>query len=232
MSNKECQNSSMDQVRELLMGTHLKDMGIRMKRQEEMFLREIAKLRDDMQNRVDSLENFMKNEFASLLRRLQEEKDERSSLLKNEHRERTEAIRSERKERFNSLKEEKKDREQAFKSLEQDLASKEKEIERKFVSVSSSLDASEKGLRELVLSEYTRLTQTLEERYQKVMERLANTDAQIRHDVVARSQISAMFAEAAVRFSESATEIEDPQKYTKSTPAEKTPAQTEGKNES
>ncbi len=191
MSSKNIDNPSMEQVRELLMGNHLKDIESRMKRQEKILLQEITKLRDDMQNRVNSLENFMKNEFDSLLRRLQEEKNERSSLLENECRERTEAIKSEQKER-----------EQTFKRLDQDLAARKKEIERKFISVSSSLDAAEKGLRELVFSENTRLAQTLEERHQKVMENLTHTDSQIRHDVVSRAQISAMFAEAVIRFSD------------------------------
>ncbi len=230
MSSKNTESSSMDQVRELLMGTHMKNMDTRMKRQEELFLREITKLRDDMQNRVDSLENFMKNEFASFLRKLQEEKDERSSLLKNEHRERIEAIKSEEKERINSSNEERKGREQAFKRLEQDLATREKEIERKFVSVSSSLEAAEKELRELVLSENTRLTQTLEERYLKIKENLASMDSQIRHDVVSRSQISAMFAEAVLHFSD--LPEEDDQIYTGHVPAEEASKKPEDSKES
>ncbi len=219
MAGKEIENSSMDQVRELLMGTHLKDMETRLKRQEKTILHEIANLRDTMQNRVDSLENFMKNEFSSFLRRLQEEKDERTSLLKNEHRERTEAIKSEQNER-----------EQAFKRLDQDLAAKEKETERKFASISSSLDAAEKGLRELMLSENTRLTQTLEEKYQELMERIANTASQIRHDVVSRSNLSAMFAEAAVRFSEH--EAEELSEYTEPESTQNTSPKTKGSNES
>ncbi len=202
MSSKDVENSSMDQVRELLMGSHLKEMETRLKRQEETFLQELANIRDNMQKRVDSLENFMKNEFSSFLRRLQEEKEERSSLLKNEHRERTEAVRTEQKERIRALKEEKNERDQAFERLNQDITAREKEAERKFAAISASLDAAEKGLRELMLSENTRLNQTLEERYQEVMERIAHTASQIRHDVVSRSALSSMFAEAAVRFSE------------------------------
>ncbi len=230
MSGKETESSSMDQVRELLMGTQMKNMETRMKRQEKLFLGEITKLRNDMQNRVDSLENFMKNEFASFLRKLQEEKDERSSLLKNEHRERIEAINSEKKERINSSHEEKKGREQAFNRLDQELAAREKEMERKFVSVYSSLDAGEKELRDLVLSESTRLTQSLEERYLKVMENLASIDSQIRHDVVSRSQISAMFAEAVLHFSD--LPEEEMQEYTESVSAEEVSGKSEDKKES
>ncbi len=220
----------MDQVRELLMGTHLKDMETRLQRQEKTFLRELSNLRDTMQNRVDSLENFMKNEFASFLRRLQEEKAERTSQSSNEHRERTDAIREEQKERARCFKEEKKDRQEAIKRLDQDLAAKEKEVERKFASVSSSLDAAEQGLRQLILSENARLTQTLEEKYQEVMNSLTDTASQIYHDVVSRSTISAMFAEAAVRFSEHPAE--DPPQYEGPESAKAPPAETKGNNES
>ncbi len=230
MTNKNVENSSMEQVRELLMGTHLKDMETRLQRQEKTFLRELANLRDTMQNRVDSLENFMKNEFASFLRRLQEEKAERTSQSSNEHRERTDAIRAEQKERARCFKEEKKERQEAMKRLDQDLAAKEKEVERKFASVSSSLDAAEQGLRQLILSENVRLTQTLEERYQEVMDSLTNTALQIRHDVVSRSSLSAIFAEAAVRFSEHPAD--DNTKYAEHESAKAPPAETEEKNRS
>ncbi len=230
MSRKDIENSSMDQVRELLMGSHLKDMETRMKRQEKTFLHEIATLRDNMEKRVDSLENFMKNEFDSFLRRLQEEKEERSSSLKNEHRERTEAIGSEQKERIRALKEAEKERKQSCDRLDKNLAAKGQEIERKFASISSSLDAAEKGLRELMLSEKTRLTHTLEERYQEVMERIANTASQIRQDVVSRSTLSAMFAEAAVRFSEH--EAEKLPDYTEPESEQDASPETKGSNES
>ncbi len=230
MSSKDLENSSMDQVRELLMGSHMKDMETRMKRQEKTFLREIATLRDNMEKRVDSLENFMKNEFDSFLRRLQEEKEERSSSLKNENRERTEAISSEQKERTRALKEAEKERKQSFERLDKNLAAKEQETERKFASISSSLDAAEKGLRELLLSEKTRITQTLEERYQEVMEQIANTASQIRQDLVSRSSLSAMFAEAAVRFSEH--ESENLQEYEEQDSEGILPAETKGSNES
>ncbi len=205
MPSRDGENSSMDQVRELLMGTHIKEMETRLNRQEKTLLQEIANLRDSMQKRTDSLENFMKNEFSSFLRRLQEEKEERSSLLKNEQRERTEAFTAEQKERTRLLKEEKNEREQALERQSNDMVAKGKEIERKFTAISASLDAAEKGLRELMLEEHTRLNQTIEERYKEIMERIANTAAQIRHDVVSRAALSSMFAESAVRFSEHET---------------------------
>ena len=79
MSDTTPDNASMDQVRELLMGTQLKDMENRILRQEERFKQEIADFRETVKNRLDSLESFMKSESSSLLHRLQEEKSERSS---------------------------------------------------------------------------------------------------------------------------------------------------------
>lgn len=212
MPNQSPEASSMDQVRELLMGTQLKDMEARLQRQEETFMREIANLRDSVQNRVESLENFMKSESASLLHRLQEEKAERAAAMKNEQRERSEAIKAEQKERAEALKAEHKDRADAFKAelreredalarLAKELAAKEDALERKITALSTTLDTAEQELRQLMLSENARLSQTVEEKYKEVMNALSSSSLQIRHDVVSRSAISAMFAEAAMRFS-------------------------------
>ncbi len=219
----------MDQVRELLMGSHLKDMETRMQRQEESFLRELGKLRDDVRNRVDSLENFMKNEFASFLRRLEEERAERASLIKNEHRERTEDIKAEQQERLRLVEEEKQEREEAFERLHQDISAREEEVERKIASSASSLEAAEKGLRELILAENARLSQALEERYQESMSSLTSTALQIRQDVVSRSSLSAMFAEVAVRFSEQPSG--DDQENAGLASKENSAAQTKGNDE-
>ena len=212
MPNQLPEASSMDQVRELLMGSQLKDMESRLQRQEETFLREIANLRDSVQNRVESLENFMKSESASLLHRLQEEKAERAAAVKNEQKERSEAIKVEQKERADAIKVEQKERADALKTerkereeilarLAKELAAKEEALERKITALSSTLDTAEQELRQLMLSENARLSQTVEEKYKEVMNALSSTSLQIRHDVVARSAISAMFAEAAMRFS-------------------------------
>ncbi|PID76633.1 MAG: hypothetical protein CSB24_05595 [Deltaproteobacteria bacterium] len=201
MTNKKTEGSSMDQVRDLLMGTHLKDIEIRLQRQEETLLREISNLRENLQSRVESLENFMKNESASLLHRLQEEKTERVNLLKREQKDRQTAVRSEQQERNAAVKEEKKEREDAVKRLTDELAAKEENLEAQIESLSSTLDSAEQGLRQLMLSESARLAKTMEEKYQEAMGAVRSTDAQIRHDVVSRSDISGMFTEAAMRFS-------------------------------
>ncbi|CAK7005038.1 MAG: hypothetical protein DELT_00198 [Desulfovibrio sp.] len=212
MPNQPSDTSSMDQVRELLMGSQLKEMESRLQRQEENFLREIASMRDTIQGRVDSLENFMKSESASLLHRLQEEKAERANALKTEQKERAEAIKgeqkersdalkNEQKERVESVKHEQKDREEALARFAKDLAAREDALDRRLTALSGTLDTAEQELRQLMLSENARLSQTMEEKYKEALNALSNTSLQIRHDVVSRSAISAMFAEAAMRFS-------------------------------
>ena len=89
------ENPSIDQVRDLLFGSQLKDMEKRFQRQEELLAREINDVREAVKSRLDSLENFMKSETASLLHRLQEEQSERDKMLKIEQRERAEALQSE-----------------------------------------------------------------------------------------------------------------------------------------
>lgn len=212
MSNQSPEASSMDQVRDLLMGTQLKDMEARLHRQEQGLLREIANLRDNIQNRMDSLENSMKSESATFFHRLQEEKAERTTALKNERKERTESLKAEQKERADAFKIEQKERGEALKAeqkergeglarLSRELAAKEEDIERKLTALSTTLDTAEQELRQLMRSENARLSQTIAEKYKEALSALSTTAAQIRHDVVARSSLSAMFAEAAVRFS-------------------------------
>lgn len=200
----------MDQVRELLMGTQLKDMENRAQRQEEQFMREIAALRDSVKNRVESLENFMKSEAASLLHRLQEEQAERAATLKGEQKERMAGLRAEQQERNEAVKKEHKERDEALAQLAKDiareLAAKEGALERKLAALSSTLDTAEQELRQLMLSENARLSEKIEEKHKEALNALTSASAQIRDDVVSRSAISALFAEAAVRFSGQAGE--------------------------
>ncbi|MCC8194370.1 MAG: hypothetical protein LIP28_06970 [Deltaproteobacteria bacterium] len=189
----------MEQVRELLMGTQLKDLENRILRQEERFNQEIADLRDIVKNRVESLENFMKSESASLLHRLKEEKSERAAALKNEQRERTDAIKAEQKERVDALKLDKRERDEALSQLTKDLLKKEEAFDRKLAALSSTLDTAEQELRQLLLSESARLSATTEEKYKDALAALSRTAAQLRNDLVSRSALSALFTENAVK---------------------------------
>ena len=195
------ETAQMDQVRELLFGAQLKDMDIRLKRQEERFLREIGDCRDDLKKRLDSLENFMKSEIASVLHRLKEEQSEREEALKTEQRERGDGLKAEQRERLESLRNEQRERMEAIALLSKELATASETLDRKIAKVSGTLDTTERELRQLLLAESGSLSGKIEEKYQSALDVLANTAAQIRHDMVYRSALSGMLTEVAVKLS-------------------------------
>ena len=195
------ENASMEQVRELLFGAQLKDMELRFKRQEELWLRELNDLRDTIKSRLDSLENFMKSETSTLLHRLREEQAERDNLLKIEQRERAEALLSEKRERAENLKNEQRERTEAIAGLERELGAMTETFEHKITKVSGTLDAAEHELRSLLLTESNALSTKIDERHQNALNAMTNADAHLRHDVVYRSVLSGMFAEFAVKLS-------------------------------
>lgn len=199
MPNNAPENTSMDQVRELLMGTQFKDMENRILRQEERFMQEIAGLHDVVKNRVESLENFMKSEASSLLHRLNEEKAERATALKNEQRERTEALKTEHKDRSDAMKQDKRERDEALAKMAKDLAKANESFERKLAAFSATLDTVEQELRQLLLAESSRLSAATEEKYKEALTALSRTSSQLQNDLVSRSSLSATFTEFAVR---------------------------------
>ena len=184
------ETAQMEQVRELLFGAQLKDMETRFKRQEERFLREMADTRDALKTRLDSLENFMKSETSSTLHRLKEEQGEREETLKAEQRERSEGFKSEQRERS-----------EAVAQVMKELGSSVEALERKIAKVSSTLDTTERELRQLLLSESSGLSTAIDEKYQESLRVIANTASQIRHDMVHRSALSGMLTEVAVKLS-------------------------------
>lgn len=199
-------NAPMEQVREILFGAQLKDMEVRFKRQEERFLREIHDVKDSLKKRLDSLENFMKSEVASLLERLKRESEEREAVQKTEQRdrqealaleqrERAEALRNEQRERIETIKAEERERQEAVSRLNGDLANTAEIFERKLAKLSNTLDAAERELRSLLLTESSSLTDKIEGKYADALKVLSKTAAQIRSDMVYRTAISGMFAE-------------------------------------
>lgn len=198
MPNSSHDTSSMEQVRELLMGTHLKEMEKRLQRQEERFMQEVADLRDTVKKRLESLENFMKSESSSLMHRVQEEKAERTAAFKNEHRERTEALKAEQRER-----------EKSFAQTAKDLAKTEEAIERRLTALSATLDTVEQEMRQLLLAESARLSDSVEEKYKDALLALSRTTAQLRHDLVSRVALSALFTENAFKLASDLPPVND-----------------------
>jgi uncharacterized membrane-anchored protein YhcB (DUF1043 family) len=201
MAGKTSDAPSMEQVRELLMGTPLKDLEIQIQRQEERFMREIADMRASVKNRVESLENFMKSETASLLHRLQEEQTERAAAVKNEQKERAESLRTEQRERSENMKKDRAEREQAIIQLTKSLAQTEEALERKIAALSGMLDTAEQELRKLMLAESARSSDKLEEKYKEALDTLAATASELRHDLVSRSTLSSLFTATAIKLS-------------------------------
>ncbi|MDR1660070.1 MAG: hypothetical protein LBR94_06995 [Desulfovibrio sp.] len=201
MAGKTSDAPSMEQVRELLMGTPLKDMENHIQRQEERFMREVADMRASVKNRVESLENFMKSEMASLLHRLQEEQTERAAAIKNEQKERAESLKTEQRERNEAMKKDRAEREQALAQLAKNLSQTEEALERKLAALSGTLDTAEQELRKLMLAESARASDKLEEKYKDALDTIVNTAAELRHDLVSRSALSALFTATAIKLS-------------------------------
>ena len=169
----------MEQVRELLFGAQMKEVNTHFQRQDEQFERKITDVRESLKTRLDSLENFMKSEVASLLRHLKDEQAERDSLLKSEQRERAENLTR----------------------LAKELAAAVDTFERKTVKVADALEATERELRQLIMTENTAISNKIEEKYQDALSALSSTAAQIRDDMVYRSALSDMFTETALKLS-------------------------------
>ena len=195
MAKTPAPSNSMDQVRDLLMGTQLKDMENKFQRQEDRLLREISDLRDSFKSRIESLENFMKSETSTLMHRLREEQTERAAAIKDEQRERLEALKNEQRERQEAM------RADSFTQLAKDLSALEEAIDRKLTALSGTLDTAERELRHLMLSENARLSNNTDEKYKEALDALSTTASQIRHDMASRSQVSGLFTEMAVKLS-------------------------------
>ncbi|MDR0310413.1 MAG: hypothetical protein LBJ21_02385 [Acidobacteriota bacterium] len=170
---------SMNQVRDLLFGTQLRDIETRFQRQEARFQREVADAKEALKARLDSLENFMRSETASLVHRINTEAAERDAALKTEQRERAEA----------------------FNTLAGNIAAAEKTLERRIAALSSTLDNAEQEIRKLMQSETNSLNNKIDEKYAAALNVISETASQIRHDMVNRSTLSNMFTEMAVKLS-------------------------------
>ena len=170
---------AMNQVRDLLFGTQLRDIENRFQRQEARFQREVSDARDALKARLDSLENFMRSETASLVHRINTEATERDAALKSEQRERGEA----------------------FNTLAGNITAAEEAFDRRLAALSGTLDNAEQEIRKLLLSETNILSNKIDEKYEAALKVISETALQIRQDMVHRSVLSNMFTEMAVKLS-------------------------------
>ena len=170
---------SMNQVRDLLFGTQLRDIEARFQRQETRFQRDINDAKEALKSRLDSLENFMRSETASMMHRVNTEAAERDAALKAELKERIEA----------------------FNSLAGNIASAEQAFERRIAALSNTLDNAEQEIRKLVQAETSSLNNMIDEKYAAALHAISETAAQVRHDMVYRSTLSSMLTAMAVKLS-------------------------------
>ena len=182
--------NSMEQVRELLFGTRLKEMEITLKRQEERFQREISDLNEALKSRFESLENFMRSETTSLSNKLNVEVKEITNSFKDKETERRTDIEATRKEQKDSLE-----------RLTAELSSAQEVFDRKVIKLSNSLDNVEQELKKLMLSETNSSNTKIEERYKDTLKVISETAEQLRNDMVCRSSLSGLLAEIAAKLS-------------------------------
>jgi hypothetical protein len=171
--------ASMNQVRDLLFGTQLRDIETRFHRQEARFQREVSDAREALKARLDSLENFMRSETASIMNRISAEAAERDAAWKTEQRERAEA----------------------FSTMAGNLAAAEKAFERRLVALSGTLNNVEHEIRRLMQAETNNLNSKIDEKYAAALNVVSETANQIRQDMVYRSTLSSMLTEMAVKLS-------------------------------
>ena len=196
-SNKEGNEIvSMNQVRDLLFGTQLRDIEASFQRQEARFQREVSDAKEALKARLDSLENFMRSEVASLLHRASSEAAEREAAIKAEQRERGEALNT----------------------LAGNLAAAEQAFERRITTLSGTLSNAEQEIRKLMKSESNNLNDKIDEKYAAALNVISETASQIRHDMVYRSTLSSMLTAMAVKLSNQwsadlteVTVLDDPQ---------------------
>ena len=170
---------SMNQVRDLLFGTQLKDIETRFQRHEARFQREVNDAREALKTRLDSLENFMRSETAALAHRVNTETAERDAAMKAEQRERIEA----------------------FNKLAGNIAAAEEVFERRIAALSNTLDNTGQEIRKLMQAETNSLNNKIDEKYTSALNVISETATHIRNDMIHRSTLSNMFTEMAVKLS-------------------------------
>ena len=75
------ESGKVDRIRDILFGSQMREYDGRFQRLDERLAREAAEARNDVQKRVEGLENFLKAEMQSLTNRLNAEQSERGSAL-------------------------------------------------------------------------------------------------------------------------------------------------------
>ena len=72
------QGGNVDQIREILFGSHMRDYESRFVRLEQALLKEAADVREGARQRIDGLEAFLNHQLETLRGNLKAERDERA----------------------------------------------------------------------------------------------------------------------------------------------------------
>jgi len=73
---------NVDQIRDILFGSQMKDYERKFSRLEERILKEVSRLKEDSNRRFDSLETFINREVEQLSDKLKSEKNNRDNAVK------------------------------------------------------------------------------------------------------------------------------------------------------
>lgn len=73
---------NVDQIRDILFGSQMKDYERKFSRLEERILKEVSRLKDDTNKRFDALEDFINKGMDSLGDKLKSERSDRSDAVK------------------------------------------------------------------------------------------------------------------------------------------------------
>jgi len=73
---------NVDQIRDILFGSQMKDYERKFSRLEERILKEVSRLKEDSNRRFDSLETFINREVELLSDKLKSEKNNRDNAVK------------------------------------------------------------------------------------------------------------------------------------------------------
>ena len=90
----DADGASLDKVRDLLFGVHLRDYDRKLARLEERLVKETSDLREDVKKRLTAIEGLIRQEVESLSDRLKNEQDERSTAAKDLARELNDSART------------------------------------------------------------------------------------------------------------------------------------------
>jgi len=73
---------NVDQIRDILFGSQMKDYERKFSRLEERILKEVSNLKEDSNKRLDSLQAFINGEIESLTNKVKSEKENRNDSIK------------------------------------------------------------------------------------------------------------------------------------------------------